>query len=275
MKWIKHDSDANQDAKLQNVLLDYGLEGYGLYWYCIELISGKVDKENITFVLEHDARIISRNVGSTVQKVEEMMRYFVEIGLFEGSGGVITCLKLARRLDKSMTSNPEMREIIGSFKTESHDSIMTESRTIMQDKIRLDKIRLDKIRLDKNKENTVDQQVDLEDLISTNEKATASPSKVMKAFNEILGDKLSKIRSMTPNRIKHLKARISEYKTVKPFYDIEEWEKFFTYLRNQCPFFIGETPGQVSGENSFLPDFDWLIKPSNFAKCIEGKYESR
>lgn len=24
MRWIKHDTDANQDAKLQNVLLDYG-----------------------------------------------------------------------------------------------------------------------------------------------------------------------------------------------------------------------------------------------------------
>jgi len=137
MKWIKHDSDANQDAKLQNVLLDYGLEGYGLYWYCIELIAGKVDKDNITFELEHDARIIARNVGSTAQKVEEMMRYFVELGLFEDSKGTITCLKLARRLDKSMTSNPEMRAIIENLK--SHDSIMTQSEKPMQDKIRLDK----------------------------------------------------------------------------------------------------------------------------------------
>lgn len=142
MKWLKHDTDANQDAKLQNVLLDYGLEGYGLYWYCIELIAGKVDKDNITFELEHDARIIARNVGSTAQKVEEMMRYFVELGLFEDSQGTITCLKLARRLDKSMTSNPEMRSIIENLK--SHDSIMTQSEKPMQDKIRLDKNRKDK-----------------------------------------------------------------------------------------------------------------------------------
>lgn len=137
MRWIKHDTDANQDAKLQNVLLDYGLEGYGLYWYCIELIAGKVDKDNITFELEHDARIIARNVGSTAQKVEEMMRYFIELGLFEDSQGTITCLKLARRLDKSMTSNPEMRQLIENIK--SHDSIMTQSEKPMQDKIRLDK----------------------------------------------------------------------------------------------------------------------------------------
>lgn len=143
MKWIKHDTDANQDAKLQNVLLDYGLEGYGLYWYCIELIAGKVDKDNITFELEHDARIIARNVGSTAQKVEEMMRYFVELGLFENCQGTITCLKLAKRLDKSMTSNPEMRGIIENLK--SHDGIMTESEKVMQDKIRLDKNREDNL----------------------------------------------------------------------------------------------------------------------------------
>lgn len=148
MRWIKHDTDANQDAKLQNVLLDYGLEGYGLYWYCIELIAGKVDKDNITFELEHDARIIARAVGSTAQKVEEMMRYFVQLGLFEDSCGTITCLKLARRLDKSMTSNPEMRAIIDNLKSHdsimtNHDSIMTKSEKVMQEEIRSDQIRLD------------------------------------------------------------------------------------------------------------------------------------
>lgn len=141
MQWIKHDTDANQDAKLQNVLLDYGLEGYGLYWYCIELIAGKVDKNNITFELEHDARIIARNVGSTEQKVQEIMKYFVSIGLFECSNNTITCLKLAKRLDQSMTSNPQMREIIKNLK--NHDGVMTNHDGVMQDKIRLDKNRKD------------------------------------------------------------------------------------------------------------------------------------
>jgi len=149
MKWVKHDTDANQDAKLQNVLLDYGLEGYGLYWYCIELIASKIDNDNITFELEHDARIIARNTGSTPQKVEEMMRYFVNERLFESIDGVITCFKLARRLDKSMTSNPQMREIIGKLK--NHDSIMTQSAKPMQDKIRLDQNRIDNKPVKSNK----------------------------------------------------------------------------------------------------------------------------
>lgn len=144
---------------MQNVLLDYGLEGYGLYWYCLELIAGNVSVENITFSLEHDSRIIARNVGSSPQKVSEMMRYFVQVGLFEDSEGVITCLKLAKRLDRSMTSNPEMREIIAQLKSgakntadppKNHDSVMTASAKPMQEEIRLDENRVDKITLDKS-----------------------------------------------------------------------------------------------------------------------------
>lgn len=149
MLWIKHDTAANQDAKLQNVLLDYGLEGYGLYWYCLELIAGKIDKNNYTFQLEHDARIIARNTGSTPQRVEEMMRYFVKTELFECSSGVITCLKLAKRLDQSMVSSPHMREIISQLK--NHDGIMTASEpsvtksgSIMQEEKRIDKNRTEK-----------------------------------------------------------------------------------------------------------------------------------
>lgn len=128
MQWFKHDTNASQDAKLQNVLLDYGLEGYGLYWYCIEMIAGKVDVNDLTFSLEHDARIIARNVGSTAQKVEEMMKYFVSIGLFECSNNTITCLKLAKRLDQSMTSNPKMRKLISEIKClNNHDSVMMPS----------------------------------------------------------------------------------------------------------------------------------------------------
>lgn len=154
MHWFKHDADASQDAKLQNVLLDYGLEGYGLYWYCLELIVGKIDVDNITFELEHDARIIARNTGSTSQKVEEMMRYFVSQGLFESSeSGNVTCMKLAKRLDKSMTSNVKMRELIDKIRGKNHDVIMISHDESM---INPDAVMQDKIRRDKNRiENTL------------------------------------------------------------------------------------------------------------------------
>ena len=138
MEWFRHDSNANLDEKLQEVLLDYGLEGYGLYWYCVELIVGKTSAENITFELKHDARIIARNTGSTVKRVEEVMKRFISLGLFENTSGRITCLKIAKRLMGSATSNPQMRNLIKDIKS-SHDDIMTASDKITPDKIRIDK----------------------------------------------------------------------------------------------------------------------------------------
>ena len=149
MDWFRHDSNANLDEKLQEVLLDYGLEGYGLYWYCIELIVGKTSADNITFEIKHDARIIARNTGSTSQRVEEMMKRFISVGLFENNNGKITCLKVAKRLMSSATSNPQMRNLIQNIK-QSHDGVMT-----ITDNISLDKIRLDKIRLDKKEKHIV------------------------------------------------------------------------------------------------------------------------
>lgn len=148
MEWFRHDSNANLDEKLQEVLLDYGLEGYGLYWYCIELIVGKTSSDNITFELKHDARVIARNTGSTPQRVEEMMKRFIHLGLFENEDNKITCLKVAKRLMSSATSNPQMRSIIQDIKqrydtainTEHHDAVMTPSKIISLDKSRLDNI---------------------------------------------------------------------------------------------------------------------------------------
>ena len=150
MEWFKHDSSASLDDKLQMVLLDYGLEGYGLYWYCVELIVNKVSKDNITFQLRHDARIIARNTGSSLQKVEEMMKRFVELGLFENTDGVITCMKVAKRLVASATSNPAMRKMIHDVNENKGLAAPSQQRhdVVMQEEKRREEIRLDKIRTD-------------------------------------------------------------------------------------------------------------------------------
>lgn len=221
MKWTKHDTDAHQDAKLQNVLLDYGLEGYGLYWYCIELIAGKVSVDNITFELEHDARILARNTGSTAQKIQEMMKYFVELGLFECSNNTITCMKLAKRLDKSMTGNPVMRKVIETVK--SHDSVM-------QDKNRLDKNRLDNKEPLSGKPDSAD---------------------VIKYLNSVLG---TKYRASTKAHSENINARLAEGHTFEDLklvvdYKNAEWskdQKMAQYLRPQTLFQAGKFQGYLT-----------------------------
>jgi hypothetical protein len=160
VKWFKHDSDASIDAKLQILLLDYGAAGYGLYWYCVELIAQGVNESNITFELEHDARIIARNLNLSVAETTDMMKKMVELGLFSFSNNnKLACYALAKRIDKSMTSSPIMREIIGNIRNENHDSVMIQSvnshDSIMIDS---DKVMQDKNREDKNREDTDKKQ---------------------------------------------------------------------------------------------------------------------
>ena len=249
MKWIKHDTDANQDAKLQNVLLDYGLEGYGLFWYCIELIAGKVDKDNITFDLEHDARIIARNTGSTPQKVEEMMRYFVDQGLFENTAGVITCLKLAKRLDKSMTSNPEMRNIIEGLK--SHDKVMTKSAVPMQDKIRLEENKDKSTEADYTRV-LIDQVMDMYNTV----KATERP-------NWTAVEARTKTRhTLTKTRIHDVQKRIN---TKDPRKTMDWFTNFFIALAAD-PFYSGRPSGTSQG---YKWSIDNLFREKNFVQAIE------
>lgn len=101
MKWFKHDSAAQMDAKLRKLRAKYGMEGYGLYWYCLELIAQNVEKHNLTFELEHDAEVIAMDVNLGLTLVEDMMRYMVSLNLFEMSeSGVVTCLKMLTRTDE-------------------------------------------------------------------------------------------------------------------------------------------------------------------------------
>ncbi len=136
MKWYKHDANANCDAKLRRVRLKYGMEGYGLYWYCLELIAQNVEKHNLSFELEHDAEIIAADTGIHHELVQEMMTFMVDLGLFENKRGIITCMSMLKRLDQSMTSNPEMRKLIAQAK-ESHDLVMMNPDLVMPDEKRI------------------------------------------------------------------------------------------------------------------------------------------
>lgn len=247
MKWIKHDTDAHRDSKLVKVRMKYGLEGYGLYWYLIEEIAAGVDRNNITFELEHDSEIIAYNTGIHRERIEEMMLYMVNLGLFEQSSGVITCLKLAKRLDQSMTSNPEMRTLINQIR-DSHDGVMTESC----------KSRRDKTRLEENK-NTIGNSGAVPD---------CPHDEIIGIYHDVL-PMCPRVRLWTEQRKRVLRQR---WKEEPKRQNLQWWRKYFEYVA-QSDFLTGKT--DVSqGRQVFTANLEWLVKPANMAKVIEGNYEN-
>ena len=157
MQWFKHNTNAMQEAKLKKVVLRYGAEGYAVYFHCLELIAGAVSDSNITFELEHDSEIIADNLkikGTTdkspIDVVEEIMRYIVELGLFEESGNKIICYSLLRALDTSMTSNKRFRAFIAKAK-ESHDDAMMNHDNVMLEKNRIEENRKENKRIEEKR----------------------------------------------------------------------------------------------------------------------------
>jgi len=114
------------------------MEGYGLYWYCLELIAQNVEKHNLSFELEHDAEIIAADTGIHFELVQEMMMFMVDLQLFESDNGIITCLKLASRTDEY---TQKLIKQLGSVPTPSRQS---------PDKVRSN--RIEKKRKEKKKE---------------------------------------------------------------------------------------------------------------------------
>lgn len=159
MQWFKHDTDASADAKIKKLVMRYGADGYAIYFHCIELIVGNVSEHNITFELEHDAEIIADNLKiqgtsdtSPVDRVNQIMRYIVSLGLFEESNGHIFCYKILKRLDSSMTSSAKMRTIISSAK-KNHDKVMISHDSVMQEEKRTEENRTEQ----KREEQTPDK----------------------------------------------------------------------------------------------------------------------
>jgi len=236
------------DSKLQEILLDYGLEGYGLYWYCLEMIVNKIDVDNLTFELEHDARIIARNTGSTTKKISEMMLRFVELDLFQNSEGRVTCLKLLQRLDKSMTSNVKFRNMLTKAK-ESHDSVMIEPDLVMQDKITLQEITQDKKTLKESNKSSNDDDIKFLTAITNhwNEIMTTQPRINL----------LDKTKA-TQARIKSVKKILKDYPN---YSDAEYFEGYFYRLATLKDFEWQRENKQVT--------FDQATNLTKFTRNVE------
>jgi hypothetical protein len=149
MKWFKHDSDASNDAKLKKLRLKYGATGYGIYWYCLELIARNVEKHNLTFELEHDAELIADDFKLSAELVQHIMTYMVELELFENTGGIVSCLKMATRTDEYT------QKLIQSSRKTS-DNVPTISVEYPTKSVLIEENRTEDIRLDKKNIYTED-----------------------------------------------------------------------------------------------------------------------
>jgi len=89
---------------------------------------------------------------------------------------------------------------------------------------------------------------------------------IVALYHEVLPE-LRGCKTLTDTRKSYIRQRW----LAKPGADLAKWRAFFEYVKT-CPFLLGQSDGH-QGRPPFVADLEWLVKPSNFAKIIEGKYE--
>lgn len=77
-----------------------------------------------------------------------------------------------------------------------------------------------------------------------------------------------RIREWTKTRGGYLKSRWCENTKRQ---SLAWWEKFFGYVADS-EFLTGRGENTSPGRDPFVADLEWLIRPQNFVKVIEGKY---
>lgn len=144
------------------------MEGYGLYWYCLELIAQTVEKHNLTFELEHDAELIGLDTNIHQERVQEMMSDFIKWKLFENTDGVVTCLKMASRTDEYTQQLMRSQNKLPTPSLESPENLGGKVRGI-----RTEEKRTEEKKVSSSSEDQVVANVILADLRAMNPKHSA------------------------------------------------------------------------------------------------------
>lgn len=92
---------------------------------------------------------------------------------------------------------------------------------------------------------------------------------IIELYHETL-PALPRVKAWTDERQALLRSRWREDPKRQ---DLDWWRKFFGYV-SQSDFLMGRAKGRGDAP-PFMADLEWLIRPKNFVKVIEGKYENR
>ncbi len=133
MKWFKHQSDAYSDFKLQEIIDEFGAEGYGLYWILLELVAqqGRSYRINSKQNWEKAAKRISK---IPEKELNDILTKMADIWLIDKNS-----------LNKGILYIPKMKKYSDDYTSKVRRVFGHTTDNVTVDKIRIDKNRIDKI----------------------------------------------------------------------------------------------------------------------------------
>ena len=257
IKWIKIVTDIFDDEKMLLIESLPSADSIIVIWFKLLCLAGKNNNSgvflfnnSIPYTDEMLATIFRRDVNT----VRLALKTFEEFGMVEIINGAVTI------------PNWDKYQSLDSYeKRKERDRIYQRERRKKQKKLALGEKSTDKSS-DKSTDKSTDVALldidkdidkDIDNSISKDILVPLKLEPIVKKWNS-LG--LQEIKAINPrtNRYKLLNARIKDYGIDKVLETIESVNKS-SFLKGQ-------------NNRGWVITFDWLIKPNNFVKVMEGNY---
>lgn len=103
MKWFKHESDASTNLKLEQVLDEFGLHGYGFFWLCLELVAGQGGLEFKLKPEKNWKKALMKKSNLNEDRTDKILVRFGELNLIDKKAlkrNILYIPKLAERADE-------------------------------------------------------------------------------------------------------------------------------------------------------------------------------
>ena len=129
MKWFQHYSDSYTNLKLQELISEFGIEGYGVFWICCELVA----QQGINYKIDNGKnwkKALAYIVKLPLAKIDDILTKMGEINLIDKDAYIKNSLFIPKMAEYSDDYSRRVRRV--SEHTPNN---------VRQDKIRLDKIR--------------------------------------------------------------------------------------------------------------------------------------
>lgn len=237
MKWFKHISDSLDDPFIFSLMEEFGGDGYLVFFGVIEIYAREFQTKN-DWKLTEKLSFFRHKLLISQSKFKKILSKITkwEVQYIDDKVSIFIP-KFKELMDESTIK--KLRENEKSFR--NHSGIVPKSEA-----------------------TEAEEDADKDIYMSTN--GHCPHSDIISLYHKTL-PMLPQLRVLTDARKKHLSTR---WKEDKERQNLEWWEGFFSYIAKSR--FL---TGKVTDRNgkAFLADLGWIIKPENFAKIIEGKYE--
>lgn len=272
-KYFPHDCNARSDERIIALRIQHGWTGYGLYFALIEKLC-----DSVCYSLKADYNLLAYDLRSDASLIKSVICDFGLFAFTEDS----ECFyseSLNRRMEpldaKSKRAQDAAKKRWGNRssseesskesveKVENNANAMQMHKesdandTFLHTEIDADKIREDNIRQD----NNIIPSIPLTGDMPPKSKISIDFKALVDLFNTKFDGKLSQVTQITDKRKAAMRARIANHGK-------EAVVKVFNLVLNS-PFLLGEN------NRNWRADFDWIFKPTNFVKILEGNYLKR